>query len=102
MRIGIEAQRIFRTKKHGMDMVALSLIKNLQQLDTENEYFIFVNDTEDPSAINETKNFKIVPLTPAPYPIWEQKHLAKAVKTYQLDMLHCTSNTAPFHALSRF
>ena len=28
MRIGIEAQRIFRTKKHGMDMVALELIKN--------------------------------------------------------------------------
>lgn len=78
-----------------MDMVALALIKNLQQLDTENEYFIFVNDTEDPSAIKETKNFKIVPLTPAPYPIWEQKHLAKAVKTYQLDLLHCTSNTAP-------
>ncbi|MBI0398577.1 glycosyltransferase family 4 protein [Cyclobacterium marinum] len=95
MRIGIEAQRIFREKKHGMDMVALALIKNLQQLDTENEYFIFVNDTEDPSAIKETKNFKIVPLTPAPYPIWEQKHLAKAVKTYQLDLLHCTSNTAP-------
>ncbi|WP_339922126.1 glycosyltransferase family 1 protein [uncultured Cyclobacterium sp.] len=95
MRIGIEAQRIFRKKKHGMDMVALALIRNLQQLDTENEYFIFVNDTEDPSAIKETSNFKIVPLSPAPYPIWEQKNLAKAIKTYHLDLLHCTSNTAP-------
>jgi hypothetical protein len=27
-------------KKHGMDMVALELIKNLQDLDHENEYFI--------------------------------------------------------------
>jgi hypothetical protein len=27
MRIGIEGQRIFRKKKHGMDMVALELIK---------------------------------------------------------------------------
>jgi D-alanyl-D-alanine endopeptidase (penicillin-binding protein 7) len=30
MKIGIEAQRIFRKKKHGMDMVALELIKALQ------------------------------------------------------------------------
>jgi hypothetical protein len=30
----------FSKKKHGMDMVALELIKNLQDLDHENEYFI--------------------------------------------------------------
>ncbi len=42
MKIGIEGQRIFRKKKHGMDMVALELIKNLQIIDQENEYFIFV------------------------------------------------------------
>jgi hypothetical protein len=41
MRIGIEGQRIFRKKKHGMDMVALELIKNLQIIDQENQYFIF-------------------------------------------------------------
>jgi glycosyltransferase involved in cell wall biosynthesis len=95
MRIGIEAQRIFRKKKHGMDMVVLSLIRNLQQLDTVNEYFIFVNEMEDSSAVKETENFNIVPLPPSLYPIWEQKSLSKAVKTYQLDLLHCTSNTAP-------
>ena len=39
MKIGIEAQRIFRPKKHGMDMVVLELIRNLQQTDLENEYF---------------------------------------------------------------
>ena len=33
MKIGIEGQRLFRTKKHGMDMVALELIKNLQKID---------------------------------------------------------------------
>jgi hypothetical protein len=30
MRIGIEGQRIFRKKKHGMDMVALELIKTFK------------------------------------------------------------------------
>ncbi|NHE58233.1 glycosyltransferase family 4 protein [Cyclobacterium plantarum] len=95
MRIGIEAQRIFRKKRHGMDMVAIALIRNLQKMDTSNQYFIFVNEVEDTSPISPTENFTIVPLTPSPYPVWEQYHLARAVKTYQLDLLHCTSNTAP-------
>ena len=38
MRIGIEGQRIFRKKKHGMDMVALELIKNLQIIDQKSHY----------------------------------------------------------------
>lgn len=79
-----------------MDMVAISLIRNLQQLDTSNQYFIFVNEVEDTSPVQSTENFTIVPLPTSPYPVWEQYHLANAVKTYQLDLLHCTSNTAPF------
>lgn len=95
MRIGIEAQRIFRKKRHGMDMVAVALIRNLQEMDTENQYFIFVNETEDSSPVQPTDNFTIIPLPASPYPIWEQYHLARAVKKYDLDLLHCTSNTAP-------
>lgn len=43
MKIAIEAQRIFRTNKHGMDFVALETIRELQKIDHENEYFIFVD-----------------------------------------------------------
>ncbi|MDP5093350.1 MAG: glycosyltransferase family 4 protein [Polaribacter sp.] len=96
MRIGIEAQRIFRKKKHGMDMVALELIKNLQIIDTKNDYFIFVKPDEDNSVLQETANFKIIELNGGPYPTWEQIALPKAAKKYQCDILHCTSNTAPF------
>ncbi len=95
MRIGIEAQRIFRKKKHGMDMVALELIKQLQILDKVNEYFIFVNNVEDIDVLPKTSNFNIVQVKPSPYPVWEQYHLPKAVKEHQVDILHCTSNTAP-------
>ncbi len=97
MRIGIEAQRIFRKKKHGMDMVALELIKQLQVLDSKNEYFIFVNNVEDVTALTETANCKIVHLEESSYPAWEQVHLPKAVNDYKLDLLHCTSNTAPIN-----
>ena len=40
MRIGIEAQRIFRNNKHGMDYVVLEEIKELQKSDNRNEYFV--------------------------------------------------------------
>jgi glycosyltransferase involved in cell wall biosynthesis len=95
MKIGIEAQRIFRKKKHGMDMVALELIKQLQIVDKINEYFIFVNNIEDIDALPVASNFKIVKVKPAPYPIWEQYYLPKAVKEYGVEILHCTSNTSP-------
>lgn len=96
MKIAIEAQRIFRKKKHGMDMVALELIKNLQLIDHKNEYFIFVKPDEDSSVLQETSNFKIIELNGGPYPTWEQIALPKAAKQYGCDILHCTSNTAPF------
>ncbi|MFT5250565.1 MAG: glycosyltransferase involved in cell wall biosynthesis [bacterium] len=96
MKIGIEGQRLFRKKKHGMDMVALELIKNLQDLDHENEYYIFVKPDEDRSALKGTSNFKIIELNGGPYPSWEQIALPKAAKHYGCDVLQCTSNTAPF------
>ena len=96
MKIGIEGQRLFRKKKHGMDMVALELIKNLQDLDHVNEYYIFVKPDEDHSVLKETANFKIIELNGGPYPTWEQFALPKAAKQYGCDILHCTSNTAPF------
>lgn len=95
MKIGIEGQRLFRVKKHGMDMVALELIKNLQLIDTENEYYIFIKPDEDKSCLKETKNFHIIELDGGAYPIWEQKTLPKAAEQYNCDILHCTSNTAP-------
>ncbi|MFT3704732.1 MAG: glycosyltransferase family 1 protein [Agriterribacter sp.] len=95
MKIGIEGQRLFRKKKHGMDMVALELIRNLQQIDFKNEYFIFVKPDEDASALKETPNFKIVTVDGGAYPMWEQFSLLSAAKKAGCEMLHCTSNTAP-------
>ncbi|HCY41838.1 MAG TPA: group 1 glycosyl transferase [Prolixibacteraceae bacterium] len=95
MKIGIEAQRIFRKKKHGMDMVALELIRNLQEVDKVNQYVVFVAPDEDDKVVQETPNFKIVKLAGGFYPLWEQIALPRAVKREGCDILHCTSNTAP-------
>ena len=94
MHIGIEGQRIFRKKKHGMDMVALELVRNLQAIDHHNEYTVFVKEDED-HCLRSEGNFKITELKNAPYPVWEQYVLPAAAKAAGCDILHCTSNTAP-------
>ena len=95
MRIGIEGQRLFRPNKHGMDMVALELIRNLQQIDHDNEYVIFVRPDEDDRVLTESRNFRIVRLDGGSYPLWEQYALPRAARKEGCEILHCTSNTAP-------
>ncbi len=95
MKIGIEAQRIQRKKKHGMDIVAVEIIRQLQKIDLENDYYIFVKAGEDKTVIQNTANFRVIELPGKTYADWEQMQLPKAAKKYGLDLLHCTSNTAP-------
>lgn len=78
-----------------MDMVALELIRHLQLIDQENEYFIFVKPDEDHTVIQETANFRIIEIPGGPYPYWEQVLLPRAAKKCGCEILHCTSNTAP-------
>ena len=95
MRIGIEAQRIQRAKKHGMDVVAVELIKALQTIDKQNEYFIFCRNGEDAKAIQDSANFHIKSFPAFTYGDWEQIKLPSIAKKYDLDLLHCTANTGP-------
>jgi glycosyltransferase involved in cell wall biosynthesis len=96
MRIGIEAQRIFRTNKHGMDYVVLQEILHLQRIDHKNEYFIFVKPGPD-RCVEDSPNMHIIEVKAASYPIWEQIALPRAAHEMNVDLLHCTSNTAPLH-----
>lgn len=96
MKIAIEAQRIFRPNKHGMDFVALETIRELQKMDHDNEYFIFVSPGED-RCLESSENMHIIELKCPTYPLWEQVALPRAVKRIMPDLLHCTSNTAPLH-----
>lgn len=94
MRIGIEAQRIFRKNKHGMDFVVLQEIKELQKMDTPHEYFVFVKPGVD-RCIESSEHVHIIEVNCPSYPLWEQWALPRAARKAGVDMLHCTSNTAP-------
>ena len=94
MKIGIEAQRIFRNKKHGMDYVVLKEILYLQKIDLRNEYYIFVKPGPD-RCVEDTYNFHVIEVKCPSYPLWEQWALPRAASSLGVDILHCTSNTAP-------
>ena len=93
MKIAIEAQRIFRKEKHGMDYVALETIRELQKIDQQNEYFILVSPGDD-VCLQESANMHIVTVNWPSYPLWEQIGLPLALKKNQtrpaaLHKQHC-------------
>ena len=94
MKIGIEAQRIFRKNKHGMDYVVLQEIIELQKMDLRNEYYVFVAPGPD-RCIEDSHNVHVIEVEGSSYPVWEQIKLPKAVREAGVELLHCTSNTAP-------
>lgn len=96
MRIGIEAQRIFRPDKHGMDYVVLEVLRQLQLKNDGNEYIVFVAPGSD-HCLECTPHMQIVELKCPYYPLWEQWALPRAAKHYGIEWLHCTSNTAPLY-----
>lgn len=97
MKIGIEVQRLFRKKKHGMEIVALELLKQFQEIkfEPEFEFILFVRNDKDSVCIETKDNFRIVKLSANNYIDWEQVRLPLAVKKEKIDLLHCTCNTAP-------
>lgn len=99
MKIAIEAQRIFRANKHGMDFVALESIRELQKIDHENEYFIFVTPGED-RCLKESENVHIIELKCPTYPLWEQVALPRAVKKIKARFIALHKQYCPI-AMSR-
>jgi glycosyltransferase involved in cell wall biosynthesis len=95
MKIGIEAQRIYRTGKHGMEVVALELIGQIRQLDTTNQYLLFAADGPDRNCIKDSPNFHSKIIRGFSYADREQLSLPRAVRRENLSLLHCTANTAP-------
>ena len=92
--IFIEAQRLFRKQKHGMDVVALELLQRLKNAGTK--YTISVVTKQDEDVCLQCGNgFTIKILKSAFYPVWEQWILPRFAAKRPDALLHCTGNTAP-------
>ncbi|MEC9486637.1 MAG: glycosyltransferase family 1 protein [Prosthecochloris sp.] len=95
MHIGIEGQRIFRHNKHGMDFVALELIRAIDATGTGDRLTVFASPGEDSGCLQGSENLTIRQVNGGFYPAWEQISLPGAVRHAGCNLLHCTSNTAP-------
>ncbi|WP_460765575.1 glycosyltransferase family 4 protein [Niabella terrae] len=93
-RIGIEVQRLFRPRKHGMEIVALELLKQIQELDRQNEYVLFAREDADRDCLQATDNFQIQALAGSNYIQWEQFVLPRYARKAGIDFLHSTCNTS--------
>ncbi|MDD5079049.1 MAG: glycosyltransferase family 1 protein [Candidatus Omnitrophica bacterium] len=94
MLIGIDA-RFAVHKRRGIGNYTLKLIKNLAEIDIKNKYILYI-DIEDRDNILPVKsNFKIQRIRPSNYLVWEQVMLPMRAKRDNVDILHCTGNTAP-------
>ncbi|MEF8866608.1 MAG: glycosyltransferase family 1 protein, partial [Salinibacter sp.] len=94
MRIGIEAQRLFRANKHGMDVVALETIRHLVDAAPEHTFVVFVRPGPD-LCLEPRPNLEVRRVDGWSYPTWEQRALPRAARQANVDLLHCTNNTAP-------
>jgi glycosyltransferase involved in cell wall biosynthesis len=94
LQIAIEVQRIFRPRKHGMDVVAQELLKRLPLGTDTIDYHVMVKDDSD-RCITSIPHRIVHTIRKAPYFIWEQYFLPKACRKLKADILHCTANTAP-------
>jgi glycosyltransferase involved in cell wall biosynthesis len=95
MRIGIEVQNMLRPRKHGMEIVILEVLRELQQAVSKHEYFLYAQPDEDVSALKINKNMHLQLAGPASFHTWEQRLLPEVIKSDNISLLHCTSSTAP-------
>ena len=63
-------------------------------MDHRNEYYIFVAPGPD-RCLEDTSNVHIIEIEGNFYPTWEQISLPKVANEVGVELLHCTSNTAP-------
>jgi len=90
----IEAQRLFRKQKHGMDVVALELLQRLKKVETGYGITVLVKEDED-HCLTKNSNLLVQTLKSAFYPLWEQWILPRFIRLQKNCVLHCTGNTAP-------
>jgi glycosyltransferase involved in cell wall biosynthesis len=91
MRIGIDARMYPYT---GIGRYIQHLLYWLQELDTKNDYVIFLYP-EEARRLTFKKNFSVVTVTNRIYSLSEQLHLAKTFQEENLDLLHVPHFNAP-------
>jgi glycosyltransferase involved in cell wall biosynthesis len=98
MRIGINA--MLRWGYTGVGNYISNLISALGEVDQDNDYYIFIHSASREYISVGQKNFCFVECrinidNPIYSRLWEQIHLPRMAKYYDLDVMHCPINVVP-------
>lgn len=93
MTIGIEAERANHTYKTGVEHYAKQLILHLAQIDSENQYILYLRTKPEDWFSSLPKNFQVKVL---PFPIfWTQLRLSWEMFWHPPDVLMVPASTLP-------
>ncbi len=101
MRIGIDA-RFFGPIGKGLGRYTQKLVENLEKIDSENEYFVFLRKENFNEYNPVKKNFKKVLADFKWYSFEEQLKFPKLLKKHNLDLMHFTHFNIPILYRGKF
>jgi len=101
MRIGIDA-RFFGPIGKGLGRYTEKLIENLERLDHENEYFVFLRKANFDDYKPQNSKFKKVLADYRWYSLSEQIKLPRLLKRYNLDLVHFPHFNVPLFYRGKF
>lgn len=100
MRIALNLLYLIPCIVGGTETYALSLLRALEQIDSENEYYVFINNKTSKLNLTSSSNFRyiICPFYAKYQPIryaFEQLILPWLLKKYQIDLVHSLGYVGP-------
>lgn len=93
-KIGIDA-RFYSSSFTGIGRYTAEIIKHLAEMESENEYVIFLNDPQYGVFIEPNERFKKVLVNAKHYSLAEQTKFLQKIKGEKLDLMHFTHFNAP-------
>lgn len=101
MKIGIDA-RFFGPPGKGLGRYTEKLVKNLEKIDFENQYFIFMRKETWQDYVPENPNFKKVLADLKWYSLSEQIFLPRILSRKKLDLMHFPHFNVPIFYQGKF
>lgn len=101
MKIGIDA-RFYGPLGKGLGRYTQKLIENLEEVDDENQYIIFIKKENFKDYKPIKRNFKKVLADYRWYSLTEQLYLPSLIKKYNLDLMHFPHFNVPFFYYEKF
>lgn len=96
MKIGIDI-RMLGNRHGGIGRYTFEVVKNILEIDKQNEYFLFYNQDvrEDAELLGKIRPIKLIAANVRHYSVAEQIRLPKILSKYNLDLVHFPNFNVP-------